>query len=127
MKTLNRVEVIGRVGSDPKVYKSQGGKGCCRFSVATSNNYTNDKGEWVDKEATWHNVVAWGAIGDAAAIQLHKGDLVLVIGKVEIGKYRDDAGIEKTSYSIVATDIFRPLISDEGGRASKHTKQEEIY
>ena len=56
MKDLrNRVQLIGNLGMDPEVKSFDGGRKLAKFSVATSQSYTSNKGERV-KDTQWHMV-----------------------------------------------------------------------
>ena len=59
-KSLNKVELKGNVGQEPKIVKLEGGATVVRFSLATHENYKNREGEWKE-ETVWHNIVAWSS------------------------------------------------------------------
>ena len=64
MKDLrNRVQLIGNLGMDPEVKSFDGGRKLAKFSVATSQSYTSNKGERV-KDTQWHNIIAWGKLAE---------------------------------------------------------------
>src|ERR671912_404401 len=77
----NKVQLIGHVGNKPEIRKFDEGKKLVRFSVATSENYRNAKGEKVT-ETQWHHLVAWGKLADLAEKYLTKGKEVAVEGKL---------------------------------------------
>ena len=58
MASLNRVEIIGRLGRDPELKYSQNGAAICRLNVATDESYTDREGNRVQK-AEWHSVVVF--------------------------------------------------------------------
>ncbi|NBT17033.1 MAG: single-stranded DNA-binding protein, partial [Chitinophagia bacterium] len=60
MKSLNRVQLLGRLGGDPEVRSTQNGTNVANFNIATSEKYTKD-GETQEK-TQWHRVVAWGKL-----------------------------------------------------------------
>ncbi|MBT1698485.1 single-stranded DNA-binding protein [Fulvivirgaceae bacterium PWU4] len=81
MKSMrNSVQLIGRLGRDPEV-KSFSKSKKASFSIATSDNYKNQKGEKVE-ETQWHNIVIWGKLADVAEKYLKKGNEVMVEGKL---------------------------------------------
>lgn len=71
----NKIVVVGRLGRDPEV-KTVGSKTLTNFSVATS--WKSGEVEHTD----WHNITAWEKLGEIAAKLLHKGDRVLVEGRL---------------------------------------------
>jgi single-strand DNA-binding protein len=81
MKSLrNSVQLIGRLGKDPEV-KSFNEKKKAWFSIATTDNYKNQKGEKVE-DTQWHNVVIWGKLAGVAEKYLKKGNEVAIEGKL---------------------------------------------
>ncbi len=52
----NKVQLIGHVGQDPEIKTIENGRKVAKFSLATNENYTNDKGEKVE-QTEWHNSV----------------------------------------------------------------------
>ena len=87
MKDLrNRVQLIGNLGMDPEVKSFDGGRKLAKFSVATSQSYTNNKGERV-KDTQWHNIIAWGKLAETAEKYLKKGSEVALEGKLVYRTY----------------------------------------
>jgi len=74
MSTLkNHVQLIGNVGQEPTITNLESGKKVARFSIATNENYKNDKGEKV-QNTDWNTVVAWGKIGEIIEKYVGKGN-----------------------------------------------------
>lgn len=86
MPTLNRVQLIGRLGKDPESKYTPTGKKVCHFSLAVSNRWKDKNGE--TKEATeWVNIEAWGRLGEVCQEYLKKGSLIFVEGRLKTDKY----------------------------------------
>ncbi|MCL4268684.1 MAG: single-stranded DNA-binding protein [Anaerolineales bacterium] len=86
MPTLNRVQLIGRLGKDPESKYTPAGKKVCHFSLAVSNRWKDKNGE--TKEATeWVNIEAWGRLGEVCQEYLKKGSLIFVEGRLKTDKY----------------------------------------
>lgn len=90
----NKVQLIGNLGKAPEIKSTEAGKKWARFSVATDETYTNNKGEKV-KETQWHNVVAWGKIAEVIEQYLDKGSEVAIEGKLIHRDYLDKDGNKK--------------------------------
>jgi single-strand DNA-binding protein len=91
MKSLrNSVKLIGHVGKDPEV-KTFGDRTKAAFSIATTDNYKNAKGEKV-ADTQWHNLVIWGKLADIAGKYVKKGSEVAVEGKLVHRVYETDKG-----------------------------------
>ena len=92
MKNLrNSVQLIGRLGQDPEVRTMTSGKKLTTFSLATSDYYKNSKGDKVE-DTQWHNIVAWGKVGEIAAEYLAKGEEVALEGKLTHRSYENQNG-----------------------------------
>ena len=84
---INKVIILGRVGSDPEVKVSAREEKFAGMSVATSEKYKNKQGEWQEK-TQWHRVVCWDP-NVAATIEkfVRKGTTVYLEGQVETRSY----------------------------------------
>ena len=103
--TVNKVILVGRLGSDPEIRVSQEGNKIARFSVATSESW-NDKNTNEKKEKTeWHRIVVFSK-GLAQVIEnyVKKGSQVYLEGQLRTNKYTDQAGIEKFSTEVHLTN-----------------------
>ena len=88
MPTLNRVQLIGRLGADPETKFTPTGKKVTHFRLAVSNRWKDKNGE--TKESTeWVNIEAWGRLGEVCQEYLKKGSLVFVEGRFKTDKYED--------------------------------------
>lgn len=89
MPSLNRVELIGRLGKDPETHATPTGKKVCSFSLAVDRRWRNVDGE--TKSATdWFNVDAWGRLGEIIQQYLHKGRLVYLEGRLQTDRYEHE-------------------------------------
>lgn len=100
----NKVQLIGNLGKDPEVKEFDGNRKLARFTLATTENYKNDKGEKMS-ETTWHNLVAWNGLAGIAERYLSKGKEVAVEGRIAHREYESKEGEKKTSTEIVLSQI----------------------
>ena len=107
MPSVNKVIIIGHLGRDPEIKHLQNNTALANFSVATSESWKDkNTGEWQEK-TEWHRVSAWRQAADKVErLNLRKGSLVYVEGKLETRKYTDKDGVEKYSTEIVAYTIM---------------------
>lgn len=105
MTMKNRVQLIGNLGGAPEVKEFDNGNKVARFTVATSDYYTNKKGEKVN-ETQWHNIVIWGKLAGIAEKYLEKGSQVVVDGKLTTRNYTDKEGNKKYFTEIVANEFM---------------------
>ncbi len=101
----NKVQLIGNLGKNPEIKTTETGKKLVKFSLATNEVYTNNKGEKV-KETQWHNLVAWGKVADIAGKYLNKGSEVVIEGKLITKDYQDKQGIKKYFTEIQVNEIL---------------------
>ena len=114
-RSLNKVMLMGNLGSDPEVRSTAGGGKVASFSLATSRTWTDQAG--VKQEKTeWHKCIAWNQgvqkLADVVEQYCKKGKPVYVEGQIEYRQWQDKEN--QTRYS---TEIkIRELIL-LGGRA----------
>ncbi len=102
MAGVNKVILVGNLGKDPEVRRTQSGEPIVNFSVATSENW-RDKNTGERKEKTeWHRVVIFNEhIAKVAEQYLRKGSKVFVEGQLATRKWTDKDGQEKYTTEIV--------------------------
>ena len=81
---VNKVIFIGRLGKNAEVKTAQNNKEYVVFSLATSESWKNDKGDY-ENRTEWHRVYAWSNLSSFAKT-LQKGQLITLEGKI---KYRE--------------------------------------
>ena len=101
----NKVQLICNLGKAPEIKNIDSGKKLAKFSVATNEVYTNNKGEKV-KETQWHNLVAWGKLADIAEKYLDKGSEVVIEGKIITKDYLDKDGNKKYTTEIQVNEML---------------------
>lgn len=107
MNTLrNSVRLVGNLGMDPDVREFDNNKKLARLSLATSENYRNDKGERIT-ETQWHNLVMWGAQAKFAEEDLKKGDEIAVEGRLTNRTYTDKDGNKKYFCEVVVNEFIK--------------------
>ena len=105
MKTLNKVQLIGRLGKDPEVQKFDGDNMVVRFPLATNESYKDKNGQLVES-TDWHNIVAWRKLGQIAEQYVKKGMSIYVEGKIRSRSYDDKDGVKRYVTEIVADNFI---------------------
>lgn len=104
--SVNKVILVGNLGKDPEIRVLESGAKLARFSMATSESYT-DKTTGERRSITdWHNVVVWRGLADIADKYLKKGQLVYVEGKLKTRSWKDETGTIKYNTEIVADSMI---------------------
>ncbi|HSN08387.1 MAG TPA: single-stranded DNA-binding protein [Hanamia sp.] len=101
----NKVQLIGKLGTDPEVKNIEGGRKLAKFRMATNEIYRNAKGEKVE-ETQWHNLIAWGKVADIAEKYLSKGSEVAIEGKLVNNNYIDQDGNKKYGSEVVVNELL---------------------
>lgn len=104
---LNKAQVIGNLGADPKVTAINNGQSkVASFSVATTERgYTTQTGVQVPDRTEWHNVVCFGRLADVVGTYLKKGAKVFVEGKMRTRTYDDRNGVKRSIMEISAETV----------------------
>ena len=100
--SVNKVILIGNLGADPEIRRTQDGRPIANLSVATSENW-RDKATGERKEKTeWHRVVIFNeGLCKVVEQYLKKGAKVYLEGQLQTRKYTDKDGVEKYSTEVV--------------------------
>lgn len=114
---VNKAIIIGNLGKDPAVEFLGSGKAVCKFPVATSEKWTDDKGDKQEK-TTWHNVVVWGKQAESCGQYLQKGSRVFVEGKIDNRTYDKADGTKGYASEIIARDVRFLSAKPQGGQRS---------
>ena len=119
--SVNKVILVGNLGKDPEIRRTQDGRPIANLSVATSETW-RDKGTGERKEKTeWHRVVIFNeGLCKVAEQYLKKGANVYIEGQLQTRKWTDQAGVEKYSTEVVLQGFNSNLtmLDGAGGRGA---------
>ena len=102
---INKVILVGRLGKDPEIRSTPQGTTVAKFTVATDEKFTDRAGEKQER-TEWHNVVAWGKLGEICGQYLRKGKLVYIEGSIRTDSWDDkESGQKKYRTEIVASTM----------------------
>lgn len=113
---LNKAIIAGNLTRDPELRQTPSGQAVCSFGVATNRFYTDSAGQ-KQKQAEFHNIVAWGRQAEVVNQYLKKGSLVLVEGRLQTRSWQDQQGNKHWKTEIVAERIQLGPRSVGGGGA----------
>ncbi len=99
---LNKIVIMGRLVRDPEKRITQSGVSVCNFTLAVDRDYTNGD----QKETDFIDCVAWRNSGDFVAKYFSKGRMAVVAGRLQIRKYTDKEGNNRTAAEIVADNVY---------------------
>ncbi len=104
-RSLNRVSLIGNLGTDPNLYESANGTPVCNFSLATNESVPAGDGQYEEK-TEWHRIVAFGKLAEIACNHLKKGRQVFIEGRLHTAKWIDRDDITRWTTEIVAQEFL---------------------
>ncbi len=104
MSDLNKVLLIGRLGSKPEIKKLPTGDSLAKLRVATSYSVARGEGQF-EKTTEWHTVAVFGKQADRCADHLDKGSLVYVDGYLHNNSWKDKDGRDHHDREIRAKNV----------------------
>jgi len=100
--SLNRTELIGRLGQDPEMRYTPEGQAVSKFSLATDRPAKPG----TQSEPDWHSVVCWQKLAEFAGQHLSKGRLVFVAGRLTYRSWEGKDGQKHRATEIVASELI---------------------
>jgi single-strand DNA-binding protein len=119
-RSLNKVQLIGRLGGDPQMRYTQTGLAVTTFSLATNRQWQGKDGE-MREETDWHTIVAWDRLAQICSEHLTKGRLVYIEGRLQARSWEQD-GQTRYKTEIVALDML--ILDSRGGTLSEDESAE---
>ncbi|XP_064417890.1 single-stranded DNA-binding protein, mitochondrial [Latimeria chalumnae] len=111
-RSLNRVQLLGRVGQDPVLRQVDGKNPVTIFSLATNEMWRSGEGEVfqtgdISQKTTWHRISIFRpGLRDVAYQYVKKGARVYVEGKVDYGEYVDRNNVRRQATTIVVDNLI---------------------
>ena len=111
---INKVILVGNLGSDPELRYTGSGTAVCNFSLATSESYKDRDGNQVEN-TEWHRVVAWARLAEICGEYLKKGRQVYIEGQLQTRQWEDKDGNTKYTTEVKAREMQMLGGRDDGG------------
>jgi len=124
--SVNKVMLMGRLGSDPELKQTPNGNSVCSFSLATTEKWKGKDGQKQEK-TEWHKIVIWGKLAGVCAQYLGKGSQCFLEGKNATRSWEDkDDGKKRYMTEVIASNVvFLSKKKDEQtGEQTEDTNQE---
>lgn len=116
MASVNKVILVGNCGRDAEVRYMPSGQPVANVSLATtSRRKDKSSGEMID-DTQWHRITFYERLAEIAGEYIKKGTPLYVEGRLKYGKYTDQAGVERNTVDIIATEL--QLLGSREGRGS---------
>ena len=104
MAGLNKVMLIGNLGTDPEMRYTANGNAVTTFRMAVSRTYTGSDGERKE-ETEWFSVVAWNKLAETVSQYLQKGRSAFVEGRLQTRSWEGQDGQTRYRTEVVASTI----------------------
>lgn len=105
MANLNKVMIIGNVGTDPEMRFTPNGNPVTTFRIATSRVFTSSDGER-KQETEWFTVVTWNKLAESCNQFLTKGKRAYVEGKLRTRAWEGQDGQRRTRVEVIADRVL---------------------
>ena len=111
---MNKVELIGRMTSDPELRQTQSGVSCCKFTVAVDRRFADkNTGE---RQADFITCIAWKQTADFVSRYFSKGKMIALEGSLRTGSYQDKNHPDVKHYT---TDVLVDNVEFCGDKGDK--------
>jgi single-strand DNA-binding protein len=105
MAGLNKVMIIGNVGTEPEMRYTANGNPVTTFRIATSRNYTTPEGERKE-ETEWFSVVTWSRLAENCSQFLQKGRRAYVEGRLRTRSWEGPDGQRRFRTEVIANAVL---------------------
>ena len=102
---VNKVILVGNLGNDPETKYMPSGGAVTNITVATSESWKDKNTGQAQERTEWHRVVFFNKLAEIAGEYLRKGSKVYVEGSLRTRKWQDQAGQDRYTTEIVASEM----------------------
>lgn len=113
-KSVNKVILLGNVGKDPEIRSTPGGTMVANLTLATSDRFQDQQGNWQDR-TEWHNLVAFKRTAEIIRDYVKKGSKLYVEGKIQTRSWDDkETGAKRYKTEILVNELSLLSGREEG-------------
>lgn len=105
MRGVNRVFILGNLGSDPESKSMPSGTQVANFSVATSESWKDKQTGEKQERTEWHKICLFGRLAEVAGQYLRKGSKVYIEGSLRTRKWQDKQGQDRYMTEIIGSEL----------------------
>ena len=121
MVSLNRLMLIGNVGTDPEMRYTPNGKAVTTFRLAVTRRFNGQDGERQD-DTEWFTTVTWNALAEQCSQWLTKGRRVFIEGRLKSNTWTGADGVARFGNEVIAS---RVLFLDRGENQPNNSNQQQ--
>ena len=120
MSSVNKVILVGNVGTEPEMRYTADGTAVVNLSLATSKKI---KGQ---DDTQWHRLVFFKHLAEIVAKYVTKGSKIYVEGEIKTKKYKDKDGVDKYVTDIICRDMQMLDSKSENNSSVKPTNTSKV-
>ncbi len=102
---INKVILLGNVGTDPEVRTIESGAKVARIRMVTSERIFNRQTNESREHSEWHTVIMWRGLADVADKFVRKGSQIYIEGNLRTRDWMDKENVKHTATEVVATEM----------------------
>ncbi len=121
-RTINKVELLGRVGTDPEMRYTPNGTAVTNLRLAT-DRYRRDAEDATD----WHTVIVWGKTAEAVNTYVQKGQRVYVAGRLVQNTWEGDDGQRRHRTEVHTQEVVFLDSNGNGNGASDYGDEDSPF
>jgi len=122
---INKVILVGNLGTDPEVRHMQNGGVVTTISIATSESWKDKESGQQQERTEWHRVVFFSRLAEIAGEYLRKGSKVYAEGSLRTRKWQDKAGQDRYTTEIIANEM--QMLDSRGQGSGQSVEQPPAY
>lgn len=111
-----------RVATDPELRFTPSGVAVCNMRAVASSRKKNAQDEWVDDKTCWVSLVGFKQQAENMAESFEKGNLVVVVGRIETNEWTDKDDNKRISFNLLV-DSIGPAVKWDAARVVKVDRQ----
>jgi single-strand DNA-binding protein len=119
---MTAVTIVGNITRDPDLKFTGSGLAMCTFGLAVNNRKKDERGEWVDGDPSFYDVVCWRQLAENVTESLPKGTSVIVVGKLRQRSWEADDGTKRSKVEVQA-DHVGPALNWATAEVSRNEKR----
>lgn len=116
--SFNKAIIIGRLTATPELKTTNSNKFVCSFTVAVDRRFNREQADFIP-------IVAWGKTAEFVNQWFGKGDLITIVGRIEVRNYEDKNGNKRTATEIIAEEVLFGG-SKSTGQGSENASQRNL-
>ena len=118
-RTINKVELLGRVGTEPEMSYTPGGTAITKLRLATDRRRQDGQ-----VEADWHAIVCWSRTAEAVNTYISKGQRIYVAGRLVQNSWQAEDGQNRHRTEVHASEVVF-LDSNHNGNGAGDDSEED--